>query len=297
MTSMSHGRRSIAFGTYLLCWILLSLGALRALAKVATENAPASHTILIPIVTLVLLYHRRRSIAAVAGAGRAANVLGAVVVLIGVAFTSIASLDRASGAQTVEGDSLTVTISGFVLGCLGGFLLFYGKNGFRAALFPLLFLAFMIPIPNILLDATIQMLRIGSAEAVSALFAITVTPFHREGFVFVLPAVAIEIGDGCSGIRSSIALMLTSLLAADGFLKTPWKKALLVAAAVPVAVVKNGIRIAALSLLATYVDPTFLTGHLHHEGGMVFFLIAVILMVPLLVALRDSDVMLSRGVS
>ena len=69
------------------------------------------------------------------------------------------------------------------------------------------------------------------------------------------------------------------------------------AAAVPVAVVKNGIRIAVLSLLATYVDPTFLTGQLHHEGGMVFFLIAVILMVPLLVALRDSDVMLSRGVS
>jgi hypothetical protein len=33
-------------------------------------------------------------------------------------------------------------------------------------------------------------------------------------------------------------------------------------------VLKNGIRIATLTLLAMYVDPSFLAGRLHHEGGL-----------------------------
>ena len=118
----------------------------------------------------------------------------------------------------------------------------------------------MIPIPTSLLDLATYGLKSGSAEVVGALFTVTSTPHHREAFVFSLPTLAIEIADECSGIRSSIALILTTLLVADQFLKTTTWRLALVAAALPFAILKNGIRIATLTLLSPHVDPSFLTG-------------------------------------
>jgi exosortase/archaeosortase family protein len=64
---------------------------------------------------------------------------------------------------------------------------------------------------------------------------------------------------------------------------------LLLAAVLPVAVLKNGIRIVSLTLLAMYVDPGFLTGQLHHEGGIAFFGLALLMLLPLLAVLRRFD--------
>jgi exosortase/archaeosortase family protein len=57
----------------------------------------------------------------------------------------------------------------------------------------------------------------------------------------------------------------------------------------PIVVIKNAIRIVALSLLAMHVDPSFLTGQLHHEGGFVFFVLALGLLAPLFVMLKRSE--------
>jgi hypothetical protein len=45
-------------------------------------------------------------------------------------------------------------------------------------------------------------------------------------------------------------------------------------------ILKNGIRIATLTLLAMYVDPSFLTGRVHREGGVVFFRMSLLLLLP-----------------
>jgi hypothetical protein len=55
------------------------------------------------------------------------------------------------------------------------------------------------------------------------------------------------------------------------------------------AILKNAIRIVALTLLSIHVDPGFLTGQLHHEGGIVFFLLALALMTPILLLLRGFE--------
>jgi exosortase/archaeosortase family protein len=54
-------------------------------------------------------------------------------------------------------------------------------------------------------------------------------------------------------------------------------------------ILKNGIRIATLTLLAMYVDPGFLYGRLHHQGGIVFFLIGLVLLLPVLLFLQRSE--------
>ena len=161
----------------------------------------------------------------------------------------------------------------------------------------MLFLGFTIPIPQPVLDVAVAVLKKGSTEAVAGLFTVTGTPYHREGFVFSLPTFAIEVADECSGIRSSIALLLTSLLAGYMMLTSPWKKLLLVLVILPLTIFKNGIRIVTLSLLAMHVDPEFLTGQLHHEGGIVFFLLALVLLFPLFAVLRKSETVRNPGVS
>jgi exosortase len=275
--------RTVAFSIYSLCLVLATAGVLHALIALSSNNATASHHVLIPLITLALIYRSRdRIFADVRSAGR----VGAGVILAGLGLALWGSRYWVSGAQ---GDSLSVMVAALVVLWVGGFLLFYGRDAFRLALFPLLFLGFMIPVPSPLLDAATLFLKTGSTEIVAGLFTLTGTPYYREGFVFSLPNFAIEIADECSGIRSSIALLLTSLVAGDLFLKNRWNKALLVTAVLPIAIFKNGVRIVSLSLLAKYMDPGFLTGQLHHEGGIVFFLLVLPILALILAFLGRSE--------
>ena len=108
--------------------------------------------------------------------------------------------------------------------------------------------------------------------------------------VFELPGIAIEVAKECSGIRSSLALIITSLIAGYMFLQTGWKRIVLVLAIFPLMLIKNAIRITTISLLAVYVDKSFLTGSfLHSSGGIFFFLIALALLAPFLLYLKKTE--------
>jgi exosortase len=123
------------------------------------------------------------------------------------------------------------------------------------------------------------------------------TPVSRHGFLLSVPGVTIEVAKECSSIRSSIALFITCLLAAHLYLRTVWKKFVFVVLGLLVSVVKNGIRISTLTLLSVYVDPGFLYGRLHRQGGFVFFLIALLLLLPVFLWMEKSDKLREPGTS
>ncbi len=147
----------------------------------------------------------------------------------------------------------------------------------------------MVPLPDVVLDRAIYALQEGSTEIAYLIFQAVGTPVLRHGFLLSLPGVAIEVAKECSSIRSSIALFITCLLAAHLYLRTGWKMLLLVLLSFPLSLIKNGIRIATLTLLSIYVDPGFLTGRLHHEGGFVFFLLAMLILWPVFSWLKNSE--------
>ena len=70
-------------------------------------------------------------------------------------------------------------------------------------------------------------------------------------------------------------LLVTVMVLAHLLLRTFWRKALVVAVAIPLSVAKNGLRIFVLAMLGTRVDPSYLTGKLHRQGGIIYFLIAL----------------------
>ena len=266
-------------GGYTLLLFVTNFAVLRALVEHALGDATASHILLIPFVTLALLCQDRGTIFF---RNKPAWLAGAVVIVPGLA---LVATGRLAGGAHLVGDSLSLAAAGLVIAWIGGFLLFFGCDAARKALFPLLFLAFAIPMPAELIEWLTRSLKTGSAKTVASLLTLTGTPYHREGFVFALPGFLIEIADGCSGIRSSIALVLTSLLASRMFLRIAWARALLVAATLPIAILKNGVRIVSLCLLSIHVDPEYLTGQLHHEGGVVFFLPALAMLALVMAAL------------
>jgi exosortase len=270
------------FGIFTAALLALNAQVLVALVDLARRNNTASHVVLVPLVTLVLIYQDR---SVIFSSRRPAPVVGAGVVLLGLAVTLAGSQAAAAGVT----DALSISVAGLVVAVVGGFLFAFGWHASRAALFPLVFLGFTVPLPYFVIDGATQFLKVGSTEVVAWLFTLTRTPFYREGYVFALPTTVIEIADACSGIRSSIGLMLTGLLACHTFLQRGWTKAVLLGAVLPMTVLKNGIRIVSLSLLAMYVDPEFLTGQLHHEGGIVFFGLALALLAPVLLVLRRLE--------
>ncbi len=156
---------------------------------------------------------------------------------------------------------------------VGVFVFLFGAGSFRKARFPLFFLAFMIPVPHVILERFIYTLQISSAEVTDRLFSLIDVPYFRDGFFFYLPRVAIEVAKECSGIRSSLALVVSGVLAGHLFLDRVWKQILLILSVFPITVLKNGIRIAMLTLLANYIDVRFLTrSWLHHSGGLLFYI-------------------------
>jgi exosortase len=172
---------------------------------------------------------------------------------------------------------------------MAGFSFLFGRAASKAAYFPLLFLILMVPFPQAMLDRIIYVLQTGSAWITGALFDVLGVPALREGFVFHLARIDIEVAKECSGIRSSMVLLILALVVSHFYLKRFWSKALFIVCGLFMMMVKNGIRIASLTLLAMYVNPSFLTGRLHHQGGIVFFLLGLLLLLPVLWILQRGE--------
>lgn len=231
------------------------------------------HILVIPFASAALLYWRRNSIftdvAYAPALGIPLAVSGAGLYAIGLA--GLLPLNPDIRISWMAFSALLVFV--------GAFIFFFGAKSFRMARFPLLFLAFMIPIPHVILERFIYSLQVGSTEATDILFNLVDAPYSRDGFFFYLPGVAIEVAKQCSGIRSSLALVVTGVLAGHLFLDRGWKQALLILSVFPITVLKNGIRIVTLTLLATYVDIRFLTqSFLHHSGGFLFYIPGLVLL-------------------
>ena len=271
-------------GLFLACVAALVVyGPVREYLYWTYKSAYYTHVVLIPLVSAYLIFTRRKEIFRDIGYAFAPG--GAVAGLGLLLLVAAAAL--ASG--WTKNDHAALVACGTVLAVIGAFVAIFGLRAFRSARFALLFLAFMVPLPTVVEQGIIRVLQLGSTEFVALLFSITPVPVLRDGVVFHMPGLSIEVAPQCSGIRSSLALVITCVLAGHMFLRRGWSKALLVLAVLPVTMLKNGIRIVTLSVLALYVDRGFLESSLHRDGGIVFFILALCLMAPILFVLRKSE--------
>jgi exosortase len=188
---------------------------------------------------------------------------------------------------------LSIRMFALVLFWIGTCIVSLGSRAARALLFPLCFLFWLVPFPSSLLNAVVTLLQQGSALTAHALFSAVGVPVSQDGVVLNIPGLTVEVSQECSSIRSSSMLLVTTMVLAQVLLRSPWRKALVIAVAIPLSIAKNGLRIFTISMLGTHVDPGYLTGRLHHQGGIVFFMIAlatIFLLIWLLRRGENSDV-------
>ena len=107
--------------------------------------------------------------------------------------------------------------------------------------------------------------------------------------VFQLPGIVIEVAQECSGIRSSWVLFITSVLASYLFLKSPWRRFILVAFVIPLGIVRNGFRILVIGLLCVHLGPQMIHSIIHKQGGPLFFALSLIPLFLLLWWLRRGE--------
>jgi exosortase len=267
-------------GYYFAVWLLVATGLfwapLRAAIGYALANDDASHILVIPFMAAFVLYLDRATVFRRVSFDVFA---GGVLAAVGAA---IALSSWRGGVPSETNDHLTLHMLALVILWIAGFAFCFGRSALYEGRFALLFLFLSVPLPEFLLNRTVYWLQAGSAAIVQVLFDIADLDYLRAGFVFHTAHLNIEIAQECSGIRSSMAVLILALLAAHFYLRSGWKQVVFVVCSLFVMILKNGIRIAVLTLLAIHVDPSFLFGRLHHDGGVVFFMIGLALLVPVL---------------
>lgn len=279
----SFSQRLLSYIGWIFATCLLFSHPLTAFISYSLSSEDASHLILIPFISAWILYLERKRFFE----GLDSDAVAASLFL--GAGTALALLAFSIGSRWSMLNQLSLYVLSLILLWAAGFAFFFGRQTLRRAIFPLAFLLLMIPIPDFILDKVIYLLQKGSAEIAAVLFDLSGVPVFRDGFVFHLAGVTIEVARECSGIRSSLALLILAILVAHFRLDTLWRQALLILAGLFVMILKNGVRIVTLTLLANYVDPGFLYGRLHQEGGFVFFTLGLLLLAPLLWFLQRGE--------
>ena len=276
--------RHLYFVIYILLLGALYLVPLKVLGKLSFDSNLYSHFMLIPAVSLYFLFMERKTIFRRAGYSFG---IALPIVAAGLLFYW---LGKSSSGGMNQNDYLALMMFSFFLCINGGFIGLYGISAFRKALFPLLFLIFIVPIPMVILDGLIKILLIGSADTSYAIFNLLGVPVYRDGFIFELPGLAVEVARQCSGIRSTIGMFITSVIAGYMFLRTGWGRIALIIAIFPITIFKNSIRICSISLLAAYVDKSWVTDSwLHSSGGIVFFVLGLIILGVVLLLLQKVE--------
>jgi exosortase C (VPDSG-CTERM-specific) len=161
-----------------------------------------------------------------------------------------------------------------------------GGRFMRGIVFSAAFLLFLTPLPPDLVNWIEHCLQHASAEAASWLFSLTGIPNFRMGLSFQLPNITIEVAPECSGIRSTLALFITSLVAGKILLERPWHRASLALLVIPLGILRNAFRIVTLGWLCTHYGADMIHSPIHHRGGPVFFAISLLPLLAMLVVFR-----------
>lgn len=142
-----------------------------------------------------------------------------------------------------------------------------GRGWARRFRFPILFLAFMFPLPAVLTDrAAVALQSVVSALAGAAMDLFV--PVFRQGNMLYLPGHQLEVGEACSGLRQVIAFAALTLLVAHLGLRSRVSQAVLVFLSPLVAVAANVLRVLLMALAVCWLGDGAISGASHTAWGM-----------------------------
>lgn len=146
-----------------------------------------------------------------------------------------------------------------------------GPAATRVMAAPLVFLLLSIPPPTLIVNAITAPLQLVASRIAEASLMTIGVPVFREGNLLQLPSTTLEVAEACSGLRSLVSLGAVAVMLAWATEHRLLPRAAMVAAAVPIAVVANGFRVALTAVATEIWGPGVATGSWHTFTGWLTF--------------------------
>jgi exosortase B len=236
-----------------------------------------SHGPLILAISLWLLIDRWRS--APADVAASANDRawwfvgsGAVLYVLGCWF----------GIPVFEVGSAIPMVAGFIL-------IARGPEMLRRLRFPLIYMLFMIPIPNTVSGVVSEFLKTNVSLVADGLLHWAGYPVARSGVILLMGQYQLLVADACAGMRTLFMLEALGVLYLELVRHASWlRNVTLAILIIPISFAANVARVVFLCLLTYYFGDDVGQGFLHGFAGLVLFLCGLALMVAVDLLLRAA---------
>jgi exosortase len=221
-----------------------------------------SHGFLVPFISAFFIWTKRDQLRI-----REPSIIGVFCLILGVILYVLSFLwqIRVLGAL-----SILAVIIGLVISILG-------IRAFKALLFPLGFLLFMIPFSFVQnLAYSLQYISVHWAAGVAKMIGL---PIITSGAEIHLGDIVFTVGIVCSGINTLVALLALAAVYVyilKGPVANRWGLFLL---AIPIAIGANVLRIASIIVVAYFFNVETATGWYHDLSSPLFFFLAFLVLV------------------
>ena len=215
---------------------LLYASTLRGLWDIWWSRPTYAHGILVPFISLYLLWRKRRLVQSLSP--EPALILG----LLGMsASLAILMVGEAGGIIALSGLSLIGMLASLTA-------LLSGLSSLRAAAFPIAYLIFMVPVLDLLLKPLQWPAQVVTAAMAATFLRAAGIPTFQEGIYIHLPNVVAEVAPGCSGLNFLVSILALGIPLASVALAGTGSRVILIAGAVVIGIVANWVRVAMIGL-------------------------------------------------
>ena len=221
-----------------------------------------SHCYLIVPIIIYLVWYNRGRISEATGGG---SFLGYFLLLVSILFLFVG---RFGSLRYFVNLSMWLSFCGMALVALG-------QRSVRALWLPMVIGVFAIPFPAFIDRIASFRLRLISSYLSEQVLRLLNIPVFRDGNVIDLGVIQLQVVDACSGLRYLWPSILMALLVGWFFLKSPWKRILLLLASIPVTIFSNAFRIALTGILTKFIDPALAEGFFHDFSGWLVYVLSL----------------------
>ena len=254
----------------LLLQLLLYRDTYAAMAGIWSRSDTFAHAFLVPPIALWLVWRQRAHLALVAPRAQAWWLLPLALAALGWLLADLAGLN--AGSQLMVTVMLVLSVPAVLGWQVAGLILF-----------PLLFLFFMVPIGEFMLEPMMEW----TADFTVAAIALSGIPVYREGLQFVIPSGNWSVVEACTGVRYLIASFMVGTLFAYLNYRSWQRRALFMLVSIAVPIVANWLRAYLIVMLGHLSDNKLAVGADHLIYGWVFF--GIVIMIMFVVGARWSE--------
>jgi exosortase D (VPLPA-CTERM-specific) len=256
----------ILWGLALLLLGLVFHESLDEMSGIWMGSEEYSHGFFIPIISIYLIWLQRHELSFVKDFK--ASILGLSILLLGLLLFLL------GGLATIR----TIQHYAFIVAVTGIFAAAFGRQGLKTAWVPLVFLLFMVPFPNFILNNLSSKLQLISSWLGVEFIRACDIMVYLEGNVIDLGGYKLQVVEACSGLRYLFPLASLSFLCAYLFKGSFWQKLLIFLSSMPLTIFMNSFRIGVIGLLVNSWGTDMAEGFLHDFEGWAVFLLCMILL-------------------